>query len=931
MLFFYGGGVIAFLFLSCMSELKEKDSTVEKNGFIVSLSFANDGVRTLSPASGVSYKDVKEWTITVHETSEKYADKEYSVNGAEESFTFTLFPGTFLVSCEGTTGDDSDDICFYGDTTVTFTEADSPVKASIFVAPKKTVGGTGSFSYTLSITGADVSESAAENVTASLVPWNGGRESVTLVQSSGENGSIIFSKDGISSGFYTLEVFYKETEKLNCGDFLVEIIDGKKTSGAATADIQSLFTRTYYASVDNTKMGNGQFSFAPRYFDTIMNDLSESSILKSVNIYMTDGEPEIDVAKIKPGVTYTIYDKSSSGKKYYTLESDKITVKNAASLALADSSKEAKEIPLYFSDEVSYGNGKEFSVSLKNNVSISILKEVDSSPNFYPIVNMTLTGIDEDASYKENPFITVSDDFTGSVHVSLGLDEAISTRIIIEESSKVEETGDSIVKYFLVPTDSLNGGITGVTFEPLLAKVIAGEAEKDFPEDNTVILEANSTLSFTATVTQNSQAQIPVTYNWFVNNTRVENADDAFSVDCATDSNIVYNKLTTVMCVIAYKGKYSSQSITFNVVEQTPIVLYNKFTDGANGTDNSKIGFITDASNQAAYSDFELGGGKLVDFCFGADNSLYVVQSSGEATSVSYALNSYTWNGSEFQSGTSSDITGTGGSTIEVAAVEVDPVTDACYIMDKSSSANQYRNTIYKPDETSVFTGFRSSDVIETFCVYNGILYVVELAEVADTEGETDIKKVLFSVNINSSDETKIQVLSAANLGITDASNLVYKDMYYSDGYLYLIARDVIHNTNSGVRSRGAIITVNVIDSEKPTIVSVAGYANDVLEATDSNENYNYRNTDHSEINFYGPTKIIAIKDDELLIADDGFCIVNGKPRSVTDGESSGVQNVNRIVAYNTASNTIAPVVYTVLENEIEFENTYDYFSFSNF
>ena len=107
----------ALLFCACSSEPKEKENASSKPG-TVTLSIANDTQRTISPASGISYKDVSEWTVTFEDItesrSEKYNDIVKTVSFSESANQQIQLPlGTYAVIFKGdvtkqvTTGDET--------------------------------------------------------------------------------------------------------------------------------------------------------------------------------------------------------------------------------------------------------------------------------------------------------------------------------------------------------------------------------------------------------------------------------------------------------------------------------------------------------------------------------------------------------------------------------------------------------------------------------------------------------------------------------------------------------------------------------------------------------------------------------------------------------------------------------------------------------
>ena len=155
--------ITALLFCACSSELKEKENASSKPG-TVTLSIANDTQRTISPASDISYKDVSEWTVTFEDItksrSEKYNDIVKTVSFSESANQQIQLPlGTYNVTLNGTANKatlgetaTTQTVPFYGESTVTVEDGKS-ASISVFVAPKKSDGGKGSFNFTVNISG----------------------------------------------------------------------------------------------------------------------------------------------------------------------------------------------------------------------------------------------------------------------------------------------------------------------------------------------------------------------------------------------------------------------------------------------------------------------------------------------------------------------------------------------------------------------------------------------------------------------------------------------------------------------------------------------------------------------------------------------------------------------------------------------------------
>ncbi len=109
--------LLAFCFISCApQELSDRSS---KNEGSVSLSIRSP--RTISPAEGISYKDVEVWNVTFRDTTTTYDDIEKTVSFiGNEPQEIRLPVGTYDVIFEGSvTKPESDstpavEVPFYG-------------------------------------------------------------------------------------------------------------------------------------------------------------------------------------------------------------------------------------------------------------------------------------------------------------------------------------------------------------------------------------------------------------------------------------------------------------------------------------------------------------------------------------------------------------------------------------------------------------------------------------------------------------------------------------------------------------------------------------------------------------------------------------------------------------------------------------------------
>ena len=94
--------LLAFCFISCAPQ-EFSDSSSKNNG---SVSLSLNATRTISPASGVSYKNVDLWNVTFRDTNAKYDDiivKDVNFNSSPQEIR--LPSGTYKIILEGSAQD----------------------------------------------------------------------------------------------------------------------------------------------------------------------------------------------------------------------------------------------------------------------------------------------------------------------------------------------------------------------------------------------------------------------------------------------------------------------------------------------------------------------------------------------------------------------------------------------------------------------------------------------------------------------------------------------------------------------------------------------------------------------------------------------------------------------------------------------------------
>lgn len=975
--------LLAFCFISCApQELSDRSS---KNEGSVSLSIKN--TRTISPAEGISYKDVEKWTVTFQDITAKYdviTVENVNFNSSPQEIRLPL--GTYNVTLNGTAnnstlGETAQPVPFYGEASVTV-EGGTPVPISVFVAPKKSEGGTGYFNFTVTTSGFESyppDYDTGSYFTVSLTPYGSENPDpftwtpTEIISSSTTFESYLFSvSEPVSSGFYTLSIKYtwdvyvegipltktKEIYYPN-HDFLVEIIDGLTTTGSADIIVSTEESKTYYATT-GTSIGNGAFKSMPKNLDELLVDINRTTISEA-NIYMVDSldidaltitYPEIDVSKVNAtGKTYKIYTKNKDSGSYeapcYTITG--AAVKGGEPTIYIDPSVRTVTLK---NSQSSSGRAKIVALEnpefvLKDNTSVFI----DLTDVQYTITDTTICMPDStyNSYYAEHPCVTCVTKDNPNFQVVLER-QLLTSYSVVTKSSDDEINKTKTTDFYIIPSYKAGLSVEGIPKYSLVATTKYGSVTADTP------LYAGDTVTVTATP-QGSFAE-GTTFAWFINGEQRDCTAQSYKItfgDNAEASN-------TIICLVGYNGKYSTKSIDLNAQENT-VVLYNNTSDTA----KSALSYAILKESSILYpSELIASNGRtqIKDFCFDASNNMYALVYDG----INYSINKYAYNNGYSTSGvTTYTCSDTGISTINnIETSDTGDLYAVIYAGDDNAGYADYiakltlQNLTEGTDGTIVFDYYASpiswtengnSYNIYTFCIDGTNLYVIPYIYSSDYS-TTEIKLVSCTVsdmqlteNKNASitldyAENGQESITTVFSGYNDS--LEYRDLCYINGKLYLLVRDVELSTSSydsTLYSRGALctfivsdsgITAEKIDTGYQKTSSSFPYTGSYDQATDSYPTITrtaYIGDVDSKL-FYGPVKFVARKQDELIIADDGFSI---KVEDYTDYQGhtqATVSSKNSVVTYNLNTESLN---FVSLDGEYFEEKYSGYFYSSGF
>lgn len=929
--------ITALLFCACSSELKEKENASSKPG-TVTLSIANDTQRTISPASGISYKDVSEWTVTFEDITEsrteKYNDIVKTVSFSESANQQIQLPlGTYNVTLNGTANNatsgetaTTQPVPFYGESTVTV-EDGKYASISVFVAPKKSDGGKGSFNFTVNISGL---EQFPDPVFESkLIPYSQGEEK-SLYSSFQKSILTVTTQDKIPSGFYTLSIEYtwvegssKKTKEIYYPyhDFLVEIVDECTTTGSVEITVSLEDSKIYYATTYKEKEeGNGAFESMPGYLDNVLDAVNKTTI-STANIYIVDEattgvtitypEIEIDVSKVnEKGKTYCIYTKNANqgyspsymitgaggdiGEPIIDINSSvrTVTLKNSSSSSSGRAKIDALEIIPEF--------------VLKDNTSVFIDLTVGQYEIAETTICMPLGSTTFDSYYVEHPCVTVKDDINPTSFI-VYVEQSLSNSYSVVTNSSDDGTYKT-TNFYIIPSYTAELPVEGIPNYSLVA------TKGGNPTESTQFF-VGDTVTITATPEAGATFAQDTTFAWFVNGEQVEaNKDDPKSCSIrigVTGDSGVNN---SIICLAGYNREYATVQTTLTAVEQTAL-LYTEhdlgYAELASLNGNSNLSWILSSPNYT-----------ISDFCIDTKtNDAYIIYSnSNEQT----GFGTYIAKATYYHADTDMHYVAVDFKTSEFASSLIKMGNDNNLYVKLDAGGNLLGIVTLSSGETENTASFKylsnpdewpSEDFtsIMSFCIdAGGIIYVtykdnqsgdINLASFTNTNDSLSKSNSITLATISNTDNNVTSNYLPENI----SSNITITDMHYEGGYIYLIVRDVFIDYSTPtdtVRSLGGVCkikadTLTLADSSNP----LTGWATTKIDTTqDESEKtiYNYKHAENEasqQFYFYGPQKIIAIKPKEIVIADDGASIENSK-----------MHQENRVVLFNLETNSITGV-----------------------
>lgn len=905
---------ITFITLSCKTDLIEKETTPQGKG-LISIKIGNNA-KMLSPnTDNIDISSISSWTVTFtnKEDTTKQLKRSTSTGTLKEYLPF----GTYIIEIEGITQsatDSSPAIAFYGKTEAAISPEEKTTTANIYVAPKKSENGTGSFEYIITLKESDFSP-AENSFSAKLSSINNNSAPIVLnatTETNDEGKTVIFEKDEIPSGYYTLTIScaiilndnnQTSITQILQKNILVEICDNAKTSDSIELQVDGY--KTLYAvtpvSGDSNKYANysGEFKQYPADFLNILND----DTITNATINMLRGDiPIINPSKIKDKIFYiNLYNESypETPEPYSYLYTDSDGTKlelapNKSLMLLGNDNHQESILNLtIYTDDTS----EPTTVTLLNG-SPSIYLSSYSSSKFEFNINET-------SNYHDKPFMqydsaeeeyllrifdvedyTKIKSFDGITLKNNDTDKIVYTSI----PQQLNDETPYNIQYFILP--SQKGSIPKYTINA------------DTPN---ICLYEKVTFTIQGEFTPDTK------FKWYANRKLVQDSTDTSYTHTAQFTN------DEVLCFIYQdENNYTTEQINLNVTkDKTPIALYSAvrgfyslynltLTDVKNISKGiSPIYNFTDINDETSH----------YDNCYDNNGTLWWVTDSGI-----------------YNSNDSATATITNLSFLRY--IDFDANTDTLYATTMDVNATIYE-IIEESGKYSYKPLFITDNPITCITFHNDYCYTIE--EVSDTETTYTLKKYPLQSNTSTTgttsevpttlltktktfDDNGNEIITFSGLIFDNDNQIVntlknplFSDIQVTNEGIFVLFNDCYYKINRenatvnatvNANSRGGIIKFTnelKLDTNFGSN-GIFGWTNEVHTSYGTSNNITYTiysympdfpaDTQLSSKYFYGPRKFLAIKPKKLIFADDGFMFYGNSDNTIG-------KDVNQVIEFD--------------------------------
>ena len=375
--------------------------------------------------------------------------------------------------------------------------------------------------------------------------------------------------------------------------------------------------------------------------------------------------------------------------------------------------------------------------------------------------------------------------------------------------------------------------------------------------------------------------------------------------------------------------KPGNNTITLKLKKTTTtVVLYNNTSD----TTAARLSYATLTSSGlstptellANTNEADAGNStEIVDYCFDTSNNLYAIVNNITENVSPYSIKKYKYSNNGYS--TSDVKTSTIEANAAVYSIDcIEALSDGTLYAVINSRMSIAQLTLESNVSVNNYSSPDDWGSIQTFCTDGTNFYViVSITSSYNGQDETTTTKLVSctvsennelmesegkSILLASTVDGDIPVFSSSDYNY-DA--LEYRDLCYIDGKLYLLVRDVmIDGGNYTSDSRGALCTFTVKDNGEIESGKIIGYQK-TLSSFPYTGSYDQVTDSYTTITrtayigdvdsklFYGPVKFVARKQDELIIADDGFSMVSEDYTKDPTRTQATVSSKNSVVTYN--------------------------------
>ena len=886
---------ITFLTLSCKTDLIEKETTPQGKG-LISIKIGNNA-KMLSPnTDNINISSISSWTVTFtnKQDTTKQLKRSTSTSYIKEYLPF----GTYIIEIEGITqsaADGSLAIAFYGKTEAAISPEEKTTTANIYVAPKKSENGTGSFEYIITLKESDFSP-AENSFSAKLSSVNNNSDPIVITTTAEKNETetyttytITFTNDDIPSGYYTLTIScaiilndnnQTSITQILQKDILVEICDNAKTSDSIELQIDGY--KTLYAVTPTANDGDiyanysGEFKKYPADFLNILNN----DTITFAEIYMLNGNiPIINPSKIKDKTFYICLYNESDPEDYGYIDKNydetALTLNSTKGLMLLGNDNHQESI-LYLTISPEYTDVPTYElttqVTLLNGSPSIYLYETSSKFKF---------NINTLSDYYDKPFMQCdvpqdSDEYLLKILADDNTKISSFDGIILNGnktdkvvySSTLKQSAENTcnkIQYFILP--SQKGSIPNYTINA------------DTPN---ICLYEKVTFTIQGEFTPDTK------FKWYANRKLVQESKNNSYTHTAQFTN------DEVLCFIYQdENNYTTEQINLNVTkDKTPIALYSAVSDP--GFYHLYNLTLTDVKN------ISKGISSIHDFSDIDNDTFHIDNCYDDEGTLWWITNSCIYNSKNV--------------SLEMQNLRyIDFDTETLYATGMDATEIIYKiteyNGQYSPEQL-----FATEAQITCITFHNDYCYTIEKVP-DDTDGNTityTLKKYPLQSNTSTTgptsegqtplltkttkvDDDWNEIITFSDLIFDNDKSIVntlknplFSDIQVTDKGIFVLFNDCYYkkdfdNSKIDANSRGGIIKfTNDLQLDK-TFGSngIFGWTN--VEHTSYGTNngteytiYSYMpdfpaDTQLSSKYFYGPRKFLAIKPKKLIFADDGF------------------------------------------------------------